>query len=401
MKDPRAISRYEISEKHKKLRLVLAIILLIIAAVAITTGIMSLLNKETGWQKVEITTETRSCSSDFVFQYYFTGRGAETTALHKQLQAAYSEAAVKAYQLFTPDEQIEGVCNVWHINHHPNEIITVDPLLYEAFSRLEGTPYLYLGPVYAHYYEMIFNSTEIYRQELDPFQNPQAAELLQTMADFGADREAIELELLGDNRVRLQVSGAYLDFAQTHEIESFIDFAYLTNGFIIDYFAQTMIDLGLTEGFLSSSDGYTRNLDSTHEFNYRIFDKQGDTIYPAGVMTYQGPISMVFAKNYPTAPSDAYYVASGEEIIHRYADPKDGLCRTRVNNLVSYSYDTGCVEVLLKLLPSFLGEGAFTPPEGVYSIWCEDSVLCYQDPEIRLTDLLQDETVSYTGQLIP
>ena len=48
MREPRPVTRVELSEKNKTLRLIAAIALLIIGAVGITVGIMSLLNKETG-----------------------------------------------------------------------------------------------------------------------------------------------------------------------------------------------------------------------------------------------------------------------------------------------------------------------------------------------------------------
>lgn len=136
MREPRPITRVELSEKNKTLRLVAAILLLVIGAIGITVGIMSLLNKETGWQRVQITSQERNCSENFILQYHFAGSGADATAVNNQLQAAYGGACVKAYQLFTPDEEIEGVNNLYYVNRHPNEIVTVDPVLYDAFAKL-------------------------------------------------------------------------------------------------------------------------------------------------------------------------------------------------------------------------------------------------------------------------
>ena len=274
MREPKPVTRYEVSEKNKKLRQILIVVLLAVAVVSITTGIMSLLNKESGWQKVEITTEARNCSQNFIFQYNFSGSGAEATALNKQLEAAYSDASVKAYQLFTPDEGFEGVNNVYYINRHPNEEIVVDPVLYDAFAKLEGTRYLYLGPVYAHYNNLIFNASDAYVQQLDPTLNGDATADILSMAHYAADEAAVRLELLGENRVKLHVSQTYLAFAKGEEIgENFLDFSYLTNAFIIDYFADTMQALGLTEGYFASVDGYTRNLDSKNTFHFNIFDR--------------------------------------------------------------------------------------------------------------------------------
>ncbi len=398
MREPRPVTRVELSEKNKALRLIAAIALLIIGAVGITVGIMSLLNKETGWQKVQIAPQERNCSENFVLQYNFSGSGAEATAVNNKLQTAYGAACVKAYQLFTPDEAIEGVNNVYYVNQNPNKEITVDPVLYWAFEKMEGTPWLYLGPVYTHYYNLILNTEESLVKELDPLVSSQAAAYVGKLAEFAADRNAVSLELLGNNRVKLHVSQEYLAFAAAEEMDTFLDFAYLTNAFIIDYLADTLIAEGLTEGYLASVDGYTRNLVGTETFSFNIFDRVGDTVYPAGVMNYRGPVSIVFLKDYALTTSDAFYRGSGDHIVHLFADPLDGIYRTSRANLVSYSYDTGCADVVLNMLPTFVGNDT-SLPEGVFSVWCEDSTICYNDPAVSFGSLLKSDAISYQTAL--
>lgn len=397
MREPKPITRVEISEKNQTLRIVAAVLLLVIGAVGITVGIMSLLNKETGWQNVQANVQERNCSEQFLLQYNFAGSGAEATALNTQLQTAYGEACVKAYQLFTPDEAIEGVQNVYYVNHHPNEVVTVDPVLYAAFEKVADTPWIYMGPAYAHYNNIIFNAEEAIVPSLDPVQSGEAAEYVGTIAEFAADRNAVKLELLGNYQVRLAVSQEYLDFAAKEEFDTFIDFAYMTNAFIIDYLADTLIDRGLTDGYLVSADGFTRNLDSKHKFSFNIFDRVENTVYPAAVMEYQGPISIVFLKDYTTGNSDVNYREVGSRFVHLMADPADGIYRTAQENLVSYSYDTGCADVLLKMLPGFVGSN-FVVPEGVFSVWCEGGTVCYNDSTVTMGQLLQGENFAYQAQ---
>lgn len=398
MREPRPVTRIEVSEKNKKLRQILIVVLLAVAVVAITTGIMAALNKDTGWQSVQVTTQERNCSQNFIFQYNFSGSGAEATALNKQLEAAYGAATVKAYQLFTPDEAVEGVHNIHHINRHVNEVITVDPVLYAAFQKLEGTRWLYLGPVYAHYNHLFYGASDAYVAQLDPAVSTEAADFVAAAASFAADEGAIRLELLGDNQVKLHVSGDYLAFAQAEEIKNFIDFSYMTNAFVIDYLAESIQALGLTQGYLVSVDGCTRNLDAGNDYSMNLFDRVDNMIYPAAVMHYRGPASIVFVKNYPTAESDSMYRVSGDHIVFPYVDLADGMYRSSVNNLVSYSSRMGCADVLLRMLPSFVGD-TFTVPEGVSSVWFADTVLCYNDPAITISDLLDQQDVQYTAQL--
>jgi len=154
----------------------------------------------------------------------------------------------------------------------------------------------------------------------------------------------------------------------------------------------------LTNGYLVSADGFTRNLCAEGKFNFNIFDRVENLVYPAGVMEYQGPISIVYLKDYPTAASDVNYRENGNRFIHLFADPADGICRTSTENLVSYSYETGCADVLLKMLPGFVGD-AFAVPEGVFSVWCQEELICYNDEGVSLGNLLRGEDIAYRAVL--
>lgn len=398
MREPKPINRIELSEKNTTLRWIAVFALLVIGAVGITVGIMNLLHKETGWQRVQITTQERNCSDNFILQYNFSGSGAEATAVNNKLQTAYGEASVKAYQVFTPDEEISGVQNLYYVNRHPNEIITVDPLLYDAFVKMEGTPWLYLGPAYAHYYNVILGADESMVDVLDPVVSEEAKAYVEKIAAYANDRQAISLELLGENQMILHVSEEYLAFAAAEEIENFIDFGYLTNAFIIDYLAQTLIAQNLTEGYIVSADGYTRNLDSAHTFSFNIFDRVEELVFPAAVMEYRGPVSMVFLKDFPTANSDVNYRGREDRFLHLFVDPVDGICRTSVENLVSYSYNKECADVALAMLPSFVGSD-FSVPEDVFSVWCEDELICYNDTAVSFSELLKSEKMTYRAIL--
>lgn len=397
MREPPRVSRFELSESNKKIRWILVVVLLAIGFVAIGAGLMGLLNRDTGWQEIEVATTEPNCSPDFVLQYDLSGSGAEATVLYKQISAIYTEGCVKAYQLFHVDEGSESYENVYDINHNPNQSLVVDPLLYKAFEALQDTRYLYLGPAYAHYNSVIFNTPEAYLEQLDPATSQDAKDFVAQIAAYAASPEDVTLELLGDNRVKLVVSDRYLAFAAENEIENFIDFRYMANGFIIDYLADLLLEKGFEKGVLSSCDGYTRNLYVNAPFSYNVFDKQGNTVYPAGVMNYRGPVSMVNLKNYPMAPSDAYYRENGDHMVHTYVDLTDGMYRTAITQFIGYRYDASCVDVLLEMLPGLVGED-FVVPAGVYGVWCEDGVIRYNDGKLTISNLLQENGISYRAE---
>ena len=399
MREPNRITHIEVSEQNKKLRMILIVVLLAVAVVAIGTGLFSILNRDTGWQEVEVATSERNCSQEFILQYHFAGSGAQATTLYKQISAVYTQACVKAYELFQVDVPSDAYENLYDINHAVNQIVTVDPVLYAAFEKLEGTPYLYLGPIYAHYNSLIFNTDESLLSGLDPALNQEAKAYVEQIMEFASNRQAISLELLGNHQLQLHVSEDYLAFAAENEIENFIDLRYMTNAFVIDYLAQSLQENGFTRGYLASCDGYTRNLDDQNTYNFNIFSREGNTIYLAGVMGYRGPISMVFLKDYSMAASDAYYQESGDHVVHTLADPADGMYRTSIPQLVCYSYDGSCADILLAMLPCMVTE-TFSVPQGVETVWCGDGTIFYTDPAVTFTELMEEEQMAYTTQLV-
>lgn len=409
-KEPKPVQHIELSENNKKLRMILICVLLAVAAVAIGIGVNSALNVEPGWVAVEADASEVNCGVDFIFQYDLTDAGGSATMVNKQLTALYTEAARKAYLLFYPDAASELVQGIAYVNAHPNEAVTVDPALYKAFTLVEqyGSRALFLAPVYAEYDGIFFSEADVFAAELDPARNADAAAYAARVTAFTGDPEMIRLELLGNNTVRLHVSEEYLAFARENEIGTLIDFHWMKNAFILDYFADLLTEQGYTSGYLVSYDGFTRNLDTRGvSYGFNILDRQGSTIFPAAAMRYPGPAAIVYLRNYPLTEQDRwhYYSYESGETVTSYIDGADGLSKSAVNNLVSYSHTQGCAEVLLQLEGLYIAEELDTAAlnalagEGVYSIWCDASVIWYNDSALVLDNLYQDETVQYTMAL--
>ena len=131
---------------------------------------MDFLNVDSGWQEVEPLCDGVNCAEDFTLQYYFADSGASATAIQKNLISIYSDAAEKAYWLFTPDQQTQEYSNVYTINHNPNREIVVDPVLYEAFSLLaeHENRDIYLGPIYQQYDNIFFSTDDAQAAYWDP-----------------------------------------------------------------------------------------------------------------------------------------------------------------------------------------------------------------------------------------
>ena len=44
---------------------------------------------------------------------------------------------MKAYEIFSADESFEDVVNLYELNQHPGEVLTVEEPLYQALELLE------------------------------------------------------------------------------------------------------------------------------------------------------------------------------------------------------------------------------------------------------------------------
>lgn len=390
------VKRIELSEKNIKLRWILIIVLLSIAVVSIMIGLFSALNTEPGWQEVEANSQDANCAGDFVLMYDFSDAGSAATDQNKQLIALYTEATETAYRIFTPDLLEEGLYNVAYLNAHVNEAVTVDETLYQALELTAkyGDRHVFTAPAMAEYSRVFLCENEAEAAIYDPTQNPETTAWLKELGSFINDPEKISLEILGNGQVRLNASDDYLSFVEEHEIEKLFDFGWMTNAFIVDYLAEVLTENGFTCGYLASYDGFTRNLDSRgNMYSFNLFDRQGSNIELPAQMQYDQPISIVFLRDYPMTEEDKwhYFAFTSGEILTAMLDPADCMSKSAVHNLVSYSYESGCGEILLQTASLFTADSFDTAAldalvqRDIYSFWVENKTMRYNDPAIMLT----------------
>ena len=88
----------------------------------------------------------------------------------KALSLLYTDAAVKGYRLFNIDESFEDVTNLYDINQHPNEVLTVDPVLYDALKKVSDANCreIYLGPLYASLENLCASNDDAAAAQFDP-----------------------------------------------------------------------------------------------------------------------------------------------------------------------------------------------------------------------------------------
>lgn len=407
---PKPVKRIELFEKYPKARLVLTIVLIVVGVCALGYSFISYRTVDAGWTTIEAGASEANCSNELIFQYYLGAGELTATAEKKAVSALYTELTKTAYQLFHTTQGFAGVHNLYYINQHPNEEIEVDEMLYEAFSTIEryGNRAVYLAPVYVQYDNLFGCNDDVETVDFDPYQNEEIARYFAEVISFAGDKEAIDVQLLGNRRIRLFVSDAYMRYAAENGFAEFIDFYWMKNAFIVDYIADTMKAEGFVMGSVSSYDGFVRNLDDASELEYafNLFDRVGGAVYQAGVMRYRQAMGIVYLRNYPANDSldwQHYYEFRDGEIRTAYVDASDGYCKSAVNNLVSYSRESGCAEILFQVMPVYIRERfeadqlAELAREGIYSIYCEDNQILYNESSLVLTDLYDGDGVRYTA----
>jgi len=388
------VTHIELSQRYIKPRGFLALALLLLGLGFLGYALMSALETEPGWQQVEVSSSKPNCGGEFTLMYEFTD---DATAQHKRLVRLYSEAAENAFRIFTPDVQEEGLGNVAYLNAHVNEVVEVDPALYRALSQINAYSdrRVFLAPAAIEYNRVFWSQSDEEAASYDPAKNPETAAWVREVARFASDPQAVSVELLGNNRVRLKVSEEYQAFAGENELDTLLDFGWMTNAFIADYLADILVENGFTQGHLSSYDGFTRNLDTRDRtYLFSLYNRQGTFIDVPAKMYCTEPMAIVFLRNYPMVEADQwhYYAYASGDAVTAMLDPADGMSKSTVNDLVAYSRQQGCAEVLLQTAPIWIAEelrpdalDALTG-QGVYAIWFEGDTPQYNDPDLTLWD---------------
>lgn len=403
------VQRIELSEEHIRMRTIGLIILIVIALAAFAIGVAQCSKQEKGWQVISLPSGEGNCSQELSLRYCLGEGELSVKAEHAQLQSIYYDLCTKAYRVFHEQEPFEGVNNLYYLNQHPNQTVTVDAVLYQALDKMvqKGGRALYLAPLYVEYSAMFGCVYDHELAEYDPLLNEEAAAYFARVCAFANNDNAVHLELLGNNQVRLTVSAEYQAFATENGITSYVDFFWTKNAFVVDYIAQGLIANGKTYGVLSSYDGFSRNLDSQSgtEYSYNVLDRREGKAAVAATLKSAGAASMVFFRTYPITELDAlhYYVTEAGELRHPYIDSSDGLGRAALSGLTGYSNTLGCADIMLSMMPVYIADtldaealNALTE-QGIYSIYCNGTEVRYNQKDARLSNFLSDDDFSYYG----
>lgn len=362
---PRA--RIELSGKHLWLRILLVVVLVGMAAGFFGQAIHAALTPEPGWQQIK-TAAQLPMAGELTLEYYLT------PGQEKALTGLYTEALEEASRLFGGETSEAGTLG--YLNEHPEETVTVEPALYEALTLLErqNSRYLYYAPVYEQYRGLYSCETDAEAQDFDPAVSDEIREFVEQACAFAADPQSVQLELLGDNQVRLTVSPEYRAFATENGVEAFLDFFWLRNAFAVDYIAGRLAAAGYREGILTSFEGFARVL-GEGSFRMELYGLSGGKVTSAQTLTYIGPKAMVQFRAFPMVQLDQlhYYVTESGAVRTPFIDEQTGTTWAAAEHMAAVSTLRSCAELALMTLPVFtarqIDEGLLRGMEDVSAAW--------------------------------
>ena len=406
----RAVEKITLDEKVASKKRIFFIVLFVCLGVgAFIYGFTHLGNNKKGWQRVVIEKyEYENCSYDFSFEYCFGTTKLGVNKEREQVIDLYKQLTTKAYRLFDRDQSYEGLVNVNDINLHVNTELTLDPMLYEALKSFEdhGTREIYVCALAEHYDALIQIDTLEALSEVDPYTSKEVADFFKKVAAFASDEQAVSMEFLPDYRMILHVSDEYLAYAAEHDIRSFIDFGWMRNAFLADYIAEGMIAKGYTKGILSSYDGFIRNFSDTGDgYDFPLYLRNGNTVYPALTLSYEGEHAIVWLRDYPVETFDEFRFLSLPDgsIRNCYVNMEDGLGKAAAHDFVLWSKNGCCRDILFAAMPYYLSENKLADDtadkilqQNIYTLLSEDFTVRMNDSSMRIKTLYEEDGIAFS-----
>ena len=114
----------------------------------------------------------------------------------------------------------------------------------------------------------------------------------------------------------------------------------MKNAFVADLVAEELTAGGITQGVLSSFDGFTRNLDGREgTYDYPLHHRRDGAVWLAGNLRYQGPKSLVCLRDFAANERDMerFYTLQNGEVRTPYLDTADAQLKSRNRSIPSRS----------------------------------------------------------------
>ena len=382
-----------------------------VGILALVWAVNGLLTKEPGWTEIQADTSGEpTCAGDFVLYYNAGADGSDPTSQIKSLTALYSDAAITAEKLFSASSEDLSARGLSVLSANANKPVTIAPEVYHALSLLKNanSREIFLAPVYEQYNTLFFCPTDEEAGTIDPAVNEEQRETIAEMAAFASDPAHIDILLGEENSATLFVSDEYLAYARENGIETFLDLYWMKNAFAADYIADRLIAEGYSDGYLACGEGFTRSLGGNVPLSSTVYDRTEKKLFKAAALQFGTVKSVVVFHDFPASRSNdsLYYQYADGRMVTPYISVSDGLCRASVSNLTVCSDSEGCAAVMLAAKNAYFSR-EFSGDrlrkewgDRFRFVFTRDNTVFLSSPEIKVSDLLNDGTVTYTAEVI-
>ena len=382
---PKPVERIELNEDKLPQRLILVAVLLVIGIGALAYGFSRATSSDSGWTEIAAATGETNVAGEFTLHYELGTSELGPTAERKAVSVLYSDAVGTAWDVFASPDASEKAGNLAFLCAHPNQTVTVSEALYAALLELEAAQsrLLYLAPVYEMYDSLFACMDDSEAVNFDPARNADLAAFCAEAAAYAADRDSVNIELLGDCRARLKISTEYEGFLRENAVVSILGFGWARNAFIADYIASELDARGYVNGWVESEDGFARYLSGAGERSAAVLQNGSVAAYLTGADW----TSAVSLRAYPLrgASVSRYYTYADGTIAAGYVDPADGIAKTSLPELLAVSETDGCADLAIKAGGAFI-TGSFRSEalNGLSAVWNENGEIQTNDTSLKI-----------------
>ena len=353
--------KIELNDKQKLTRFIIMILLIIIGLIFIGIGMNNCIKQNSGWKKINDTTGYLNDIS-----LYYNLDKENPTSINKELTIKYNNYLANSWIRYNSwiSDTDEVFYNMYYINNHPNEIITIDKYLYNSLKQVllsNNYQIIYFAPVYTMFENLLSARFDYQACSQDPYLNNNQKEIYDNFMKYINNDKHIKLELLDNFQVILHLSDEYYSFCnEFFEQNIFIDFCYLKNAFIVDEVADKLINDGFNNGLLYSEDGYKRIFTKDYIVNEPLYDIDKDNISIINKIGFNNQLSIVNFKNFHTSDFDKKYSYIYEDGTRRTNIIKiidnNYLNTSSINYFTCYSYENSCSYQALKMIDIYINE---------------------------------------------
>ncbi len=331
------------------IRIILVCFLAIIIGICIAVAINQLKAKE-GLTKIHADYSNYPQAEGEYELYYYLDDSNGTNVSTKQLTISnlYSKSLDFIYPLLDNAESYENIKNIYYINHHPNEEIEINNVLYDYLYEIYNinSRYILSGNAMALWESFLYNINGNYNY-IDPFINLDIANKIE---EFNLNYlDYISISFKGDNKIILNVDENFKFLLE--DGNQYINLSYVKEAIIMDYVKKELNNNHYYNGYIISLYGLLLDLGSNDSFDYQYlsFDNIASI---CSSLEIKSNYSYINIYNFYVSNSYPFYeIKDGENIIKRtiYMNVYDLYPNFDFDTLIYFS-DSSIIKTLINAL---------------------------------------------------